>query len=472
MTEGKNPGDKPSFFDFSEEEARSWPPANSYQTEDDASEIKAASEEVFSLDNLINENPPQPNQTEVNLEESQELGNYDYVDLMFNDFSSFDTGEGLTTDAEAEEALDILIPVEKKPEPPLVQEEPDQSQELDSKLSFLASANLDNKTTEETIDNSSFDASVFQEKESNEFDDNDFTNDSALEDYDIGQVTEETSTPLPFRTYSKFDYNLDAPELAPDTEEEKKGLQLNRNAIIVLSILLLITGWYGFKSIFSRDKYTATNTRKRKPPRKEKKSIVEITKRDLIPVWDLSAQKSFNKAEERELISNVYKNSGRVNPFMLPDSVIADLKKAAIAEMVKKQPPRSYRRKAYRATLVGVLTSKENTIALINTQEAVFDVVEGTDRAKILKLAIKEMEKAKKNTVEMITGAYIGPWKVTRIDSPKDAFTEAKVYIEHSGETKMLNMGRAEELGIFDEGGSLDNLEEPKSDVGLEDFEF
>lgn len=482
MTEGKNPEDKPSFFDFSEEEARSWPPPNSYQTEDESDAIKTSSEEAFSIDNLLNDPEPEPNKAEDKPQETQQIESPDYVDMMFNDFSSFESEESLAYDAETEEALDILIPLDKKPETPIVQEF-DEIPELDARLSFLSPTNSDEKENIQSFDDS-FEVDPFTASNSNQqFEDlddlqninpssNGFETDSILEEYDINQAIEEDTSSLPFRTYSKFDYNLDAPELAPDSEEEKKGLQLNRNVIIILSILLLIAGWYGFQTIFSRNKYTAVSTRKRKPPRKEKKSIIEITKQDLVPVWDLSAQKSYDRAKERELITSVYQSSGRVNPFMLPDSVLADLKKAALAEMVKKQAPRSYRRKAYRATLVGVLTSKENTIALINTQEAVFDVVEGTDKAKILKLAIKEMEKAKKNTIEMITGAYIGPWKVTRIDSPKDAFTEAKVYIEHNGETKVLNMGRAEELGIFDEGGGLDNLEEPKTDVGLEDFDF
>ncbi len=86
------------------------------------------------------------------------------------------------------------------------------------------------------------------------------------------------------------------------------------------------------------------------------------------------------------------------------------------------------------------------------------------------------MDKAKANTQEMVIGSYIGPWQITRMDSPKDAFTEARVYLVNQGQTKTLSMGRAEELGIFDDTGTIDNLDSATGDdseaASDDDFEF
>jgi hypothetical protein len=167
-------------------------------------------------------------------------------------------------------------------------------------------------------------------------------------------------------------------------------------------------------------------------------------------------------------VKSIYSVGGRDNPFAMPDSIVADLRKRVEADIVKQQQPNNFRRIAYRATLIGVLASKDSMIALVNQQEADFDVLEGTGKIKVLKLATKAMERAKQNTQEMVVGSYIGPWVITKIDSPENAFVDAKVQVEYKGITKVLSMGKATELGIFTSEGLIDNLENPVGTTSLD----
>ena len=153
----------------------------------------------------------------------------------------------------------------------------------------------------------------------------------------------------------------------------------------------------------------------------------------------------------------------------MPQSVINALKKQADLALLAKKKPNTYKRSAYRATLLGVLTSEGSTIALINMQEASFDVVEGTNKNKILKIATKVMAKAKSNTLEMGRGSFIGPWEIVSVAEPSGAFSDAKVTVEYQGIQKVLSMGKAEDLGIFDPAGQIDDLE--TSDQKGDDFE-
>ncbi len=297
------------------------------------------------------------------------------------------------------------------------------------------------------------------------------TQDSFEENLDTNTNFEEDESSdedtLPFRTFSAYDYSEETviDELSED-EEEKTGLAAflaNRNLVILTVVLLLFGGYFTYSTFFV-DKRDYVSKRKSRRPKKSKRNII-VAKKETVPVWEVSAQKSKAWGEESRLVSKIYKGAGRKNPFAMPESIIADLRKAAELERLRNQKPNTYRRTAYRATLVGVLTSKDNTIGLINQQSADFDILEGTGKRKILKLATKAMNKAKKNTQEMIVGSYIGPWQIIGISSPQNAFTEAKVTIEYEGLTKVLVMGKAIELGIFTDEGDIDNLEEPQEEI-------
>lgn len=529
MTEGNNPEEKPSFFDFSEEEARSWPPANSYEIEDETEEVSdtvspAAEPEEF--DPLTIVDPVLANdEPEILEDKSIDDNGSQFVDMLFTDFGSFNDVESepsLSPEPVIESTLVLeeLAPVEspliESPiqhvehiiQPPVKDEKQEQEdrEALDAILgAFVIKpqiANVVNKPEQSKPEQNKPELKLPEVETSDDFDidsmlsspsisiqDDEMTDvrdinvSEAIEEYDINSVIDEQEqSALPFRTYSAFDYNEETlTEASLDEAEEKQGLKLNRNILIVLAVLLLVGGWYGFQSLFNRKIPGVANARRRKPPKKEQKSLLAIS-RELIPVWEITNQKSITDSEERKIVNDIYSESGRDNPFMMPDSVLADLKRVADAQIASTKAPKSYRRKAYRATLVGVLTAKDSTIALINYQEAVFDVLEGTSRPKILKLATKAMDKAKANTQEMVIGSYIGPWQITRMDSPKDAFTEAKVHLINQGQVKTLSMGRAEELGIFDTGGDIDNLDSPSEEdefdsdasdpAAAADFEF
>lgn len=512
MTEGKNPEDKPSFFDFSEEEARSWPPVNSYETEDE--EVKAseyqpaqpqAQTEEADIEDLftsVEDETPKPEETqtqELEIEEDFEIPQSEtkYVDMLFTDFGGFDDSE-LRHDPEQQ--AEILVPIVKQDEPaePIIEPSPAPveipkafasdapNKEEKEALDAILGVQLETKSESNKTDDFDIDSMFVASAKSGDDDDDEeiFTEteaaQDAISDYDISNLIDDDTMALPFRTYSTYDYKDEAlTEAALEEAEEKQGLKLNRNVLIVLSVLLLVVGWFGFQSLFTRKVTKQVTGRKRRPPKKELKSIIAINK-EMIPVWEITSQKTISQSEEKNLVNDIYKESGRDNPFVVPESVLSDLKRAADAIITKAKAPKTYRRRAYRATLVGVLTSKDNTIALINYQEAVFDILEGTTKAKILQLATKSMDKAKANTQEMVVGSHIGPWQITKMDSPKDAFTEAKVYLQMQGQTKVLTMGRAEELGIFDAGGSIDNLERTGDDSELDapalpapdDFEF
>lgn len=436
MVDDKNPGERPSFFDFSDDEARSWPPAESHPTEEPKGSAEPASSDDFNIEDLFSDDLADPEPVKA----AKPLPELDLIKLVPKPQES---------EEELEEESGRFESVTKnlEPEPDLIPNEPNESE--------FAAVEEDEVTEE--IHEESVDAL--------------FTDYSAVEpssSYKESSVETET---LPFRTFTTYDYSeagISEADLAGEDQEVKPGV--NRNVLIVLATLLLIGGWYGFKSLTSKD-YKANKGRERKVVRKKQKSVLILDK-ELAPVWDLSSQRYTSEASENEVVMLSYEEAGRDNPFMLPNSVLADMMKAAELELIQKQKPDTYRRKAYRATLIGVLTSTENTIALVDFQEAVFDVLEGTSKDKILKLATKAMDKSKENTQEMLVGSYIGPWKIVAMEAPKDAFIEPRITIENNGKKKVLNMGKAVELGIFDDDGNIDNLEDPVDQTALEEFEW
>lgn len=266
----------------------------------------------------------------------------------------------------------------------------------------------------------------------------------------------------PFRSFSKIDYDeiTGAVDIDDEDEDEEGGILANidRNVLIVIGVALILLVYFLFTSVFNRT-YETKSRRRTRPPKKEKR--VRVQDKELIPIWEVAPQKGKSYREELNLVRTIYKGAGRDNPFSMPESVLKDLREAAEIALLKKRKPDMYKRLAYRATLVGVLTSQDSTIALIDMQEASFDVLEKTEKKKILKLATKTMDKSKRNTLEMVAGSYIGPWQIIEIVAPEGAFKDAKLTVQYKDMKKILNMGKAEELGIFTEGGIMDNLEEP-----------
>jgi hypothetical protein len=264
--------------------------------------------------------------------------------------------------------------------------------------------------------------------------------------------------PTPFKAYYSQNYSEEANLSGLSAEpKDKTAAQLNRNILILALVIIVFVLYFLFTNVFN-PKYEPKTRRQSRQTVKPKKSIEQIAQESM-PLWDITEQKSYNLNQETQLATAIYQSSGRENPFATPDSILSELRKAAEQAIIAKQEPHTYKRKAYRATLLGVLTSNDNTIALVNVQEADFDVLEGSSKDKIIKLAIKSMDKAKKDTLEMTVGSYVGPWQITKIEAPKDAFSDAKITVKYRGQTKAVRMGKAEELGIFDEDGGLDSLD-------------
>ena len=506
--EDKNPEEKPSFFDFSDEEASSWPPKDSVPLEEQLNEDGEIPLSAFTQDSPEPEPDAPASEPSAAAAEPEE---FDVEDLFSDDFANE------SASSEPEPPIPDLEPVSETPLPDLVPTEPEAAPVEDLLPDFEAiektepepeleltspkaeddegpisidelMAEQEAQSSPQPVEESIEPATATEEEEGvmsvteplAEAIDDQFEQESVdalYNDYSeapasdpVANIIDETEETLPFRTFTTYDYSEEGLSEADLNEEEEEKPGLNRNVLILVSVLLLIGGWYGFQAMFSRD-YSSKRGRDRKSRRSKGKKIV-LQEKEQIPIWELSNQNFSSISGETVLIKDMYYEAGRQNPFMLPDSVLADMVKAAELEMIKNQKPNTYRRKAFRATLIGVLTSTENTIALVDYQEAVFDILEDTTKEKILKLATKAMDKTKENTQEMIVGSYIGPWQITKIDAPEDPFIEPRITIEHNQQVKVLNMGKAMELGIFDDEGNFDNLEGPVNELALDEFKW
>jgi hypothetical protein len=514
MTDKQNPEERPSFFD-SFDEASSWPPSEGYEVEE--SEAPAELESVAETQpEILLESSHEPDALDellatdddsASVADKEDTPEY-MVNVLMNDFSGFDGDEDTNTPSTEE---DFLTPVNKEADlkhdehededeeqlEPVLEESKSQEKykeeisivekgrikiidDDEEALSDIFTNNkpelkkeiIETKTEEEfsypEVNDDDFDLETYvQEKTGTPID----TKREAVSqsvDYADDFIEEEYSKP--FRTYASVDYSETSAE---DIVEEKPGIfaGVNRNIIILAALILAIMVYFLFANLF-KPRYDAVG--RKRDPRPSKQKRVALETKELSPLWEVSAQKARSETSERQLVQTIYKTSGRDNPFALPESILADLRKAANAELLKKMKPNTYRRLAYRATLVGVLTSNDNTIALVNQQEASFDILEGTSKSKILGLATKSMDKAKRDTQEMVIGSYIGPWVITKIESPDSIFSDAKVHIQFNNDKKILNMGKAEELGIFTEGGELDDLENPVGslEADIDDFDF
>jgi hypothetical protein len=526
MANEKNPEEKPSFFDFADE-ARSWPPADGYNTDEEEDIIASGGsffdqskpnpneedkpnglDQILSIQQDLPPAPapqaPPPMPSEPSRLQETDLG---YIDMLLDNFGgirdiSFETGveprqeddflipknqENLTTKKFNEEssALDEIFnqkeiapsyiapsatssnfedddegvfsinDLKNNPEPDLRSSRSQRSNTPPQEDLLLTKA-LDSATQESSGSPS---ADPFYKETLSDYNPYD-------EDAIQSQLNDDL---LPFRTYSKSDYSEEKIEEAENEEEKApvEKLLVNRNLAILLAVIVFFMGYFIYNKVFNRKYVSSTSRRSRRPaPKKEK--LVISAQQELVPVWEVATQEGSKYYEELKLVKSIYSFGGRDNPFAMPDSIVADLRKRVEADIVKQQQPNNFRRIAYRATLIGVLASKDSMIALVNQQEADFDVLEGTGKIKVLKLATKAMERAKQNTQEMVVGAYIGPWVITKIDSPENAFVDAKVQVEYKGITKVLSMGKATELGIFTSEGLIDNLENPVGTTSLD----
>jgi len=529
MAEEKNPEEKPSFFDFADQ-ARSWPPADGFNTdeeddiitsggsffdkpkpnpEEDPSEKPADGlEQILSIPDQASTQSPEisiPQPVEAPRLQDADLG---YIDMLLDNLGAI-RDISFETTAEPRQEEDFLVP--KSQAPSSSQKFNDESSALDDIFNQkeIAPSYIPPSVTtgDEEDDDGVF--SINDLKNNPESEPDIFSSyrsrskpplqedpllnkalDSASQEGFIepplpaqSQETVNDFNPyddfpnqapinedqLPFRTYSKSDYSEEKIEEGENEEEKTPmdNLLANRNLVILLAVIVLFMGYFIYNKVFNRQ-YVATGSKRSRRPALRKEKLALNAQQEQVPVWEISNQEGSKYYEELKLVKSIYSVGGRDNPFAMPDSIVADLRRKVEADIVKQQQPNNFRRIAYRATLIGVLASKDSMIALVNQQEADFDVLEGTGKIKVLKLATKAMERAKQNTQEMVVGGYIGPWVITKIDSPENAFVDAKVHVEYKGITKVLSMGKATELGIFTSDGLIDNLENPVGTTSLD----
>lgn len=289
----------------------------------------------------------------------------------------------------------------------------------------------------------------------------------------INELSAQDEPTKPFRSFASIDFSAD-PNLVEDLQKEvgvgQQGQKLNRGILIIALVALVAIGFYSYNK-FTNRQFAIKQRAQRKPIKKVVSNINELDK-DYMPLWDVTEQEPLDPVKQQALLDTLKAQAGRVNPFAVPDSILANLQVVVKKAEEKKQLPTVIRRNAFRASLIGVLTSSDSTVALINTREATFDAMRGSGKDKILKEATKAMDRARENALELNVNSYIGPWKIIQIEAPKGMMADAKVTLQLDGERRILTLGRAVELGIFDESGKMDNLEDPDVAATVDNFEW
>lgn len=362
-----------------------------------------------------------------------------------------------------------------EPEPKKAEEPPQEDKSLEELGDFLQAAEpvspaIKAAAEEETIEDTNDDfASLLSGSEEESSDAVSAEEESAMtalfsESYDAGGEEEiaedsveepvETGPQPVIKAFASYDYGDDA--LVEDfdaAEEEPKGIQLNRQMIILIAVILIAVIWFIYQNFFVRD-LSFKSKRERRRPKKIQSDMDR--KKERVPLWDLSSQKGVEAVLTDELIRIAKMNAGRENPFAIPGLVVEEIKDQIEKEIDEVAPPELFKRRAHRAALVGVLTSDDRDLALINYKTATFEYLDGTKKDKIIKLATKAMNKSKDEVLELVRGDYIGPWRIAKIDAGSGLGREALITIEFDGDIRTMKVGQAMELGIFDLNDNLD----------------
>ncbi len=284
----------------------------------------------------------------------------------------------------------------------------------------------------------------------------------AEQDYGQNQYEDEPAPELQapkaiYKAYADYDYGDDS--LAQEIEAEqaaKKGIKVNRQTVILIAVVVLVGGYFAYQAMSPDYSKLAHSSKRKRTPRKPTNKAAEILNMDLSPLWDLTRQKGIPPNYDRDMIDIALMNAGKDNPFTIPGQVIEVIKDAVEEQIEEVKPPEMYKRRAYRAGLVGVLTSGDRNLALVSYKEADFEYLQGTKKIKIVKLATKAMSKAKEEFLELLEDDFIGPWQIVKIEVGKTAGKEAFITIKLDKEIRTMKVGQALELGIFDMNDKLD----------------
>lgn|GEM_PF-3142908 len=298
----------------------------------------------------------------------------------------------------------------------------------------------------------------------------------AQQDYapEIEEPAPELELPPPvYKAYADYDYGDDS--LAQEIEAEQaaaKGIKVSKQAIVFLLLLLFVGGYFAYQYLNPDYSKTASHSKRKREPRKAANKGIEILGVELGPIWDLTRQHGIPANYDRDMINIALNGAGKDNPFTIPGQVVEIIKEAVEEQIEEVKPPEMYKRRAYRAGLIGVLTSGERNLALVSYKEADFEYLQGTKKVKIVKLATKAMSKAKEEYLELLEQDFVGPWQIVKIEAGRSTGKEAYITLKLDKELRTMKVGQALELGIFDLNDKLDVFRDaadgPDEDIGAE----
>ncbi len=322
-----------------------------------------------------------------------------------------------------------------------------------SDLHTLFGYSSDEDQTEEAFDSSSIFDEDFQENEAPATDSNLFIDEEGVKENDTARVNNSARA---------FSY------LETDSLSSVKPENESNSSLIVLLIVILFVGGYWFYQSYSNRYSNISSSRKSRRARPRKISNVEKFQ-EKQPIWAAVEIEKADKELESTYIRNSLESAGRENPFLLPESAIKAIANNRYSSRGGGRGARkgnSIKKKAYRATMVGILESDGDTIALVNLKEASFDVLESVSRSKVLKAAVKAMQKAKDNTIEVAIGDSIGNWEIVDIvGSDYESASDPLIKLKRAGHMKILYLGKPEELGIFNAMNEFDDLSDFENDL-------
>ncbi len=273
---------------------------------------------------------------------------------------------------------------------------------------------------------------------------------------------DEPATEIPKAVYKAYvDYGYADDDLAQEIESEqskKKSLKVSKQALALLLSLVLVGAYFGYQAL-NPDYSKKTKIKKSRRQSRQSKRDTKATEFfgvEAGPLWDLTRQRALSPNYDREMIDMALMSAGKDNPFSIPGQVIEVIKETIEEQIQETKAPELYKRRAYRAGLIGVLSSGERNLALISYKEADFEYLQGTKKAKIVKLATKAMSKAKEEFLELLEQDFVGPWEIVKIELAKTPGKEAYITLKYDKELRTMKVGQALELGIFDLNDNLD----------------
>ena len=249
-------------------------------------------------------------------------------------------------------------------------------------------------------------------------------------------------------------------------DDVKSDSESNSSLIFLLIAILVFAAYWTYQSYSNRYSSYTGSSRSRRARSRQAQTVSEANFKKNI--WAAVDVKDFDKKYQDSFIKESIANAGRENPFLLPDTAIKAIANNKYSSKSRRNGGKGDRikKKAYRATMVGVLESEGEVLALVNLKEASFDVLESVSRSKVIKAAVKAMRKAKYNTVEVAIGDYIGNWEITEIASPDyDLGADPFIKIQREKQSKILYLGKPEELGIFNAMNEFDSLTDFEDDL-------